>query len=97
MYKVHVVVTVYDIPEDVAEKQSSVVPQGPVVIEWINRGGKRLQDAIHDAGDQTAHIRAKIQVWVLNQTLHHVQQPVQLIQIMTYRLHLMGIHDGSVI
>lgn len=93
MHNVDVVV-VCDIPKDVAEKQSSVVPQGPVVIEWINRGGKRLQDAIHDAGDQTSYIGAKIQVWVLNQTLHHVQQPVQLIQIMTYRLHLKGERDA---
>lgn len=78
------------IPENVAEQQSSIVPQGPVVIEWINRGSKRLQDAIHDAGNQTAHIGAEIQVWVLNQTLHHVQQPVQLFQVMTHGLHLTG-------
>lgn len=67
-----------------------------MVIEWINGGSKWLQNAIHDAGDQTAYIGAKIQVWVLNQTLHHVQQPVQLIQIMTYRLHLAEKHYGSV-
>lgn len=53
-------------PKDVAEKQRSVVPEGPVVIEWVDRGSQRLQDAVHDTGDQAAHVRSQIQVWVLN-------------------------------
>lgn len=57
----HVYVLVYelvmgDVPEDMAEKQSSIIPQSPVVVERINGGSKWLQDAVHDAGDETPHI-----------------------------------------
>lgn len=66
------------LPEDVAEEQSCVVPQGPVVIEWVDRGSQRLQDAVHDTGDQATYIWAQIQVGILDQALHHVEKPVEL-------------------
>lgn len=76
------------LPEDVAEEQGCVVPQGPVVIEWVDGGSQRLQDAVHDTGDQAAYIWAQIQVGILDQALHHVEKPVELFQIMAYWLHL---------
>lgn len=75
-------------PEDVAKKQGCIVPEGPVVVEWVDGGSEGLQDAVHDAGDQAADIRAQVQVRVLDQALHHVQEPVELLQIMAHRFHL---------
>lgn len=77
-------------PEDVAEQQGRIVTQGPVVIQGVNGGGQRLQDAVHDTGDQAAHVRAQVKIGVLHQALHHVQQAVQLLQVMADRLHLRG-------
>ena len=75
-------------PKDVAEEQGCVVPEGPVVIERVDGGSQRLQDAVHDAGDQAAHVWAQVQVGVLDQALHHVEKPVELLQVMAYWLHL---------
>lgn len=75
-------------PEDVAEEQGRVVPEGPVVVERVDGGGQRLQDAVHDTGDQASHVGSQIQVGVLDQALHHVEEPVELLQVVAYRLHL---------
>lgn len=75
-------------PKDVAEKQGSIVPKGPVVVERVDGGCQRLQDAVHNTGDKAAHVRAQIQVGVLDQTLNHVEKPVELLQVMANRLHL---------
>lgn len=75
-------------PKDVAEEQGCVVPEGPVVIKRVDRGSQRLQDAVHDTGDQAAHVWAQVQVGVLDQALHHVEKPVELLQVMAYWLHL---------
>lgn len=76
------------VPEDVAEEQSCVVPEGPVVVEWVDGGGQRLQDAVHNAGHQTADVGAQVQIRILDQALHHVEQPVQLLQVVAHRFHL---------
>lgn len=55
-----------------------------MVIEWVDGGSEWLQDAVHDAGDQAADVRAQVQVRVLDQALHHVQEPVELLQVVAY-------------
>lgn len=65
-----------------AEEQSGVVPEGPVVVEWVDGGSQRLQDAVHDTGDQAAYVRAQVEVGILDQALHHVEEPVELLQVM---------------
>ena len=82
-------------PEDVAEQQGCVVAEGPVVVEGVDGGGQRLQDAVHDAGHQAAHVGAQVEVGVLDEALHHVQQPVELLQVVAHRLHLQGQRLGS--
>lgn len=51
---------------------------GPVVVEGVG-GDQRLQDAVHDAGHQDAYVRAEVQVKVLNQALHHMENAVKLL------------------
>lgn len=75
-------------PEDVAQEQGSVVSESPVVIQRVDGGSQGLQDAVHNTRHQAAHIRAQVQVWVLDQAPHHVQKSVELLQVMAYRLHL---------
>lgn len=71
-----------------AEEECGVVPEGPVVVERVDGSGQWLQDAVHDAGHQAAHVRAQVQVGVLDQTLDHVEEPVELLQVVTHRLDL---------
>lgn len=71
-----------------AEEQCCIVPEGPVVVEWVDGGSQRLQDAVHDTGDQAAYVWAQVQVGILDQALHHVEKPVELLQIMAYWLDL---------
>lgn len=66
-------------PENVAEELCCIIPEGPVVIEWVDGGSQGLQDAVHDTGDQAAHIWAQVQVGVLDQAFHHVEKPVELL------------------
>lgn len=61
MYK-----SVLSSPEYVAKKKRSIVPEGPVVVEWVDGGSQWLQDAVHDTGDQAAHIGSQVQVGVLD-------------------------------
>lgn len=71
-----------------AEEEGGVVPEGPVVVEGVDGSGQWLQDAVHDTGDQAAHVRAQVQVGVLDQTLDHVEESVELLQVVTHRLYL---------
>lgn len=71
-------------PEDVTEELRCVVPEGPVVVEGVDGGRQRLQDAVHDTGHQAAHVRAQVQVGVLDQALDHVKQPVELLQVVAH-------------
>lgn len=77
------------------EEQRGVVPERPVVIERVDGRGQGLQDAVHDAGHQAAHIGAQVQVGVPDEALHHVEKPVELLQVVTHRLHLRGGGGGA--
>lgn len=63
-------------PEDVAEELCCIVPEGPVVVEGVDGGCQRFQDAVHNTGHQAAHVRAKVEVGVLDQAFDHVEEPV---------------------
>lgn len=75
-------------PEYVAEQQGSVIPEGPVVIERVDGCRQWLQDAVHDAGHQAAHVGAQVEVRVPDEAFDHVEEPVELLQVVTDRFHL---------
>ena len=77
------------LPEDVAEKQGSPISQSPVVIQGVDGGCQWLQDAVEDTAHQGADVGPQAEVWVSNQAPRHLQEPVQLLQIMAHRFHLL--------
>lgn len=77
-----------------AEQEGSAIPQSPVVIQGVDGGSQWLQDTVEDTAHQTADIGPQAQVWIPKQAPCHLQQPVQLLQVMTYRFHLLG-EEGS--
>lgn len=81
------------LPEDVAEKEGSTVPQSPVVIQGVDGGSQGLQDAVEDTAHQRADIGPQAEVWVPNQAPGHLQEPVQLLQIVAHGLHLLVEED----
>lgn len=82
------------LPEDVAEEEGGTIPQSPVVIQGVDGGSQGLQDAVEDTAHQRADIGPQAEVWVPNQAPGHLQEPVQLLQIVAHRLHLLGGEDG---
>lgn len=73
-----------------AQQEGSAIPQCPVVIQWVDGGSQWLQDTVQDTAHQRADIGPQAEVWVPNQAPCHLQEPVQLLQVMAYRLHLLG-------
>ena len=53
-------------------------------------GSQWLQDTVEDAAHQGADIGYQAEVWVPNQAPRHLQEPVQLLQVVAYRFHLLG-------
>lgn len=76
------------LPEDVAEQEGSAIPESPVVIQRVDGGRQGLQDAVEDAADQGADVGPQAQVWVPNQAPGHLQEPMQLLQVVADGLHL---------
>lgn len=76
------------LPEDVAEKESSPIPQGPVVIEGVDGGSQGFQDTVEDAAHQGSDVGPQAEVWVPNQATGHLQQSVQLLKVVAHRFHL---------
>lgn len=89
------------LPEDVAEQESSTIPQRPVVIQGVDGGSQWLQDTVEDTAHQGADIGPQTQVWIPNQAPCHLQEPMQLLQVMAYGFHLvgeeesLGTHEGA--
>lgn len=89
------------LPEDVAEEEGGPVPQSPVVVQGVDGGSQGLQDAVEDTANQRADIGPQAEVRVPNQAARHLQEPVQLLQIVADRLHLLvdddrsGAHEGA--
>ena len=73
-----------------AQQEGSAIPQCPVVIQRVDGGSQWLQDTVQDTAHQRADIGPQAEVWVPNQAPCHLQEPVQLLQVMAYRLHLLG-------
>lgn len=73
-----------------AQQEGSAIPQCPVVIQRVDGGSQWLQDTVEDTAHQGADIGPQAEVWVPNQAPCHLQEPVQLLQVMAYRLHLLG-------
>uniref|UniRef100_A0A2D4JG11 Uncharacterized protein n=1 Tax=Micrurus lemniscatus lemniscatus TaxID=129467 RepID=A0A2D4JG11_MICLE len=73
-------------PEDLAQEQGRIVTQGPVVIQGVDGGCQRFQDAVHDAGNEAFDVGPQAQVGVLDEALGHVQKAVELLQVMAHRL-----------
>lgn len=82
------------LPKDVAEEEGSTIPQSPVVIQGVDGGSQGLQDAVEDTAHQRADIGPQAEVWVPNQAPCHLQEPMQLLQIMAYRFHLL-VEEGT--
>lgn len=61
-----------------------------MVIQRVDGGSQWLQDTVEDAAHQGADIGHQAEVWVPNQAPCHLQEPVQLLQVMAYRFHLLG-------
>lgn len=84
-----------------AEEEGSTIPQSPVVIQGVDGGSQWLQDAVEDTAHQRADIGPQAEVWVPNQAPCHLQEPVQLLQVMADRLDLLveegslGAHEGA--
>lgn len=76
------------LPEDVAEEERGAIPQSPVVVEGVDGGGQRLQDAVEDTAHQRADVGPQAEVRVPNQAARHLQEPVQLLQVVADRFHL---------
>lgn len=59
-----------------------------MVVEGVDGRGQRFQSAVHDAGDEAAHVRPQAEERILDEAPSDVQQPVQLLQIVTHRFYL---------
>lgn len=77
-----------------AEQEGGAIPKSPVVIQRVDGGSQRLQDAVEDAAYQGANVWPQAQVWVPNQAPSHLEEPVQLFQVMADRFHLFAEDPG---
>lgn len=84
-----------------AEQEGSPIPKSPMVVQRVDGGSQWLQHAVEDTPYQGADIGPQAEVWVPNQAPSHLQEPVQLLQIVAYRFHLfveegrLGGHEGA--
>jgi hypothetical protein len=65
-----------------------------VVIQRVDGGSQWLQDTVEDTAHQGADIGPQAQMWVPNQASCHLQQSVQLLQVMAYRFYLLAEEVG---
>lgn len=77
-----------------AEQEGSTIPEGPVVIQGVNGSSQWLQDAVEDTAHQGADIGPQAEVWVPDQAPGHLQEPVQLLQVVAYRFYLL-VEEGA--
>lgn len=77
-----------------AEQEGSAIPKSPVVVQRVDGGSQGLQNAVEDAAHQGANIGPQTQVWVPNQAPGHLQEPMQLLQVVADGLHLFA-EDGE--
>ena len=73
-----------------AEQKGSPIPQSPVVIQRVDGGSQWLQDTVKHAAHQGPDIGPQAQVWVPNQAPRHLQESVQLLQVVAYRFYLLA-------
>lgn len=71
-----------------------------MVIQGVDGGSEWLQDTVEDTAHQGADIGPQAEVWVPNQAPCYLQEPVQLFQVVAYRLYLLeegnsGGHKGA--
>lgn len=83
------------VPEDVAEQEGSTIPQGPVVIQGVDGSSQWLQDAVEDTAHQGADIGPQAEMRVPDQAPGHLQEPVQLLQVVAYGFHLLVVEGAQ--
>lgn len=60
-----------------------------MVIQRVDGGGQRLQDTVEHTAHQGSDIGPQAEVWVPHQAPGHLQESVQLLQVMAYRFYLL--------